>query len=109
VNALSLIGELRHRVRLEAAVDAPDGAGGFARSFTPIANLWARITPSGAREDFVEQRAEQATTHIVTIRWRGDVTKDMRFVHRGRRLRIQSAFDPDERRRFLVCQCEEIS
>jgi len=109
VNALSLIGELRHHVTLEAPVDAPDGAGGFARSFTPIANLWARIAPSGAREDFVEQRAEQATTHIVTIRWRDDVTKDMRFVHRGRKLRIQSAIDPDERRRFLVCQCEEIS
>jgi SPP1 family predicted phage head-tail adaptor len=109
VNALAPIGELRHRVTLEAPVDAPDGAGGFTRSFTPIANLWARIAPSGAREDFVEQRAEQAVSYVVTIRWRGDVTKDMRFVHRGRRLRIQSAFDPDERRRFLVCQCEEIS
>lgn len=109
MNALSLIGELRHRVTLEVPVDAPDGAGGFARSFTPIANLWARIAPSGAREDFVEQRAEQAVSYVVTIRWRDDVTKDMRFVHRGRKLRIQSAIDPDERRRFLVCQCEEIS
>jgi SPP1 family predicted phage head-tail adaptor len=109
VNALPPIGELRHRVTLEAPVDAPDGAGGYTRSFTAIANLWARIAPSGAREDFVEQRAEQAVSYVVTIRWRGDVTKDMRFVHRGRRLRIQSAFDPDERRRFLVCQCEEIS
>lgn len=109
MNALPPIGELRHRVTLEAPVDAPDGAGGYTRSFTPSANLWARITPSGAREDFVEQRAEQAVSHVVTIRWRDDVTKDMRFVHRGRRLRIQSAFDPDERRRFLVCQCEEIS
>jgi SPP1 family predicted phage head-tail adaptor len=101
VNALPLIGELRHRVTLEAPVDAPDGAGGFARSFTPIANLWARIAPSGAREDFVEQRAEQVMSHVVTIRWRDDVTKNMRFVHRGRRLRIQSAFDPDERREAL--------
>lgn len=109
MNALPLIGELRHRVTLEAPVDAPDGAGGFTRTFTAIATLWARITPSGAREDFVEQRAEQAVSYVVTIRWRGDVTKDMRFVHRGRRLRIQSAFDPDERRRFLFCQCEEIS
>jgi SPP1 family predicted phage head-tail adaptor len=103
------IGALRHRVTLEAPVDAPDGAGGFSRSFTPIANLWARVAPGGAREDFVEQRAEQAANHVVTIRWRDDVTKDMRFVHRGRKLRIQSTVDPDERRRFLVCQCEEIT
>lgn len=103
------IGVLRHRVTLEAPIDAPDGAGGFSRSFAPVAELWARVAPGGAREDFVEQRAEQATNHVVTIRWRDDVAKDMRLVHRGRRLRIQSAVDPDERRRFLVCHCEEIS
>lgn len=57
MNALPLIGALRHRVTLEAPVDAPDGAGGYTRSFTPIANLWARITPSGAREDFVGSSA----------------------------------------------------
>ncbi|MGD9545209.1 MAG: phage head closure protein [Methylocystis sp.] len=107
--SLLRIAALRYRVTLEAPIDTPDDAGGYARSFTPVASLWARIAPSGAREDFVEQRAEQATTHIVTIRWRSDVAKDMRFVHRGRELRIQSAFDPDERRRFLICQCEEIS
>ncbi|PPD17551.1 MAG: head-tail adaptor protein [Methylocystis sp.] len=103
------IGALRHRVTLEAPIDAPDGAGGFSRSFTPVADLWARVAPGGAREDFVEQRAEQATSLVVTIRWRQDVVKDMRFIHRGRRLRIQSVVDPDERRRFLVCQCEEIT
>lgn len=109
MNAFPRIGALRHRVTLEAPVDAPDGAGGFSQSFTPVAQLWARIAPGSAREDFVEQRAEQATNHVVTIRWREDVAKDMRFIHRGRKLRIQSAVDPDERRRFLVCQCEEIS
>ncbi|MGD9540600.1 phage head closure protein [Methylocystis sp.] len=103
------IGVLRHRVTLEAPIDAPDGAGGFLRSFAPLADLWARVAPGGAREDFVEQRTEQATSHVVTIRWRDKVAKDMRFVFRGRKLRIQSIVDPDERRRFLICQCEEIS
>lgn len=103
------IGALRHRVTLEAPIDAADDAGGFSRSFSPVANLWARIEPSGAREDFVEQRAEQATTLVVTIRWRDGVVKDMRFVHRGRNLRIQSVLDPDEHRRFLICACEEIA
>jgi SPP1 family predicted phage head-tail adaptor len=109
VSVFPRIGALRHRVTLEAPIDAPDGAGGFTRSFAPVAELWARVAPTGAREDFIEQRAEQATSHVVTIRWREDVAKDMRFIHRGRRLRIQSVVDSDERRRFLVCQCEEIS
>lgn len=109
MSVIPRVGALRHRVTLEAPIDAPDGAGGFSRSFVPVADLWARIAPGSAREDFVEQRAEQATNQVVTIRWREGVAKDMRFVHRGRKLRIQSAVDPDERRRFLICQCEEIS
>ena len=108
MNAFPRIGDLRHRVTLEAPIDAPDGAGGFSRSFAPVADLWASMAPGGAREDFVEQRAEQATNYLVAIRWRDDVTKDMRFVHRGRKLRIQSVVDPNARRRFLICQCEEI-
>ncbi len=103
------IGALRQRVTLEAPVDTPDGAGGFARSYAPVAQVWARIAPTSAREDFVEQRAEQSISHLVTIRWRDDVASAMRFSFRGRKLLIRSVFDPDERRRFLICQCEEIS
>lgn len=103
------IGVLRQRVMLEAPVDAPDGAGGFSRSYAPIAQLWARIAPISAREDFIEQRAEQSISHLVTIRWRDDVVSAMRFSYRGRKLLIRSVFDPDERRRFLIGQCEEIS
>jgi SPP1 family predicted phage head-tail adaptor len=108
VSVFPQIGGLRHRLTLEAPIDTPDGAGGFSRSFAPVADLWARVAPSGARENFVEQRAEQATNLVVIIRWRDSVAKDMRFVHRTRKLRIQSVVDPDERRRFLICQCEEI-
>lgn len=103
------IGELRHRVTLEAPTDTPDDAGGFARSYTPVAQLWARIEKLAARADFIAAREEQQTTHRVTTRWRGDVTQAMRFDHGGRRLYVRSVVDPDAMRRFLVCTCEEIS
>ncbi|MFO1104373.1 MAG: phage head closure protein [Methylocystis sp.] len=109
MSAFPGIGALRHRVTLESPIDAPDGAGGFSRSFAPVTDLWARVALGGAREDFVEQRDEQTTSHVVTIRWRDGVAKDMRFLFRDRKLRIQSVVDPDERRRFLICQCEELS
>ncbi|MCC3244683.1 phage head closure protein [Methylocystis sp. WRRC1] len=103
------IGDLRQRVTIESVMDTFDDVGGFARSFTPLAQVWARIEATGARDQFVEQRAEQSTTHVVTIRWRDDVKSQMRFAFRGRKLLIRSVLDHDERRRFLACECEEIS
>ena len=104
-----MIGALRHRVTLEVPLDTSDAIGGFTRSYAPLVQLWAKIEPIVAKSDFVETREEQATTHRVTLRWRGDVKQAMRFDCHGRKLLIQSLVDPDERRRFLVCGCEEIS
>lgn len=103
------IGDLRSRATIESPVDAPDGAGGFTRTYALLTQVWAKIEPTSARDEFVEQRQEQSTTHMVTIRWRGDVKSQMRVLHRGRKLLIQSIVDRDERRRFLICECEEIS
>jgi SPP1 family predicted phage head-tail adaptor len=103
------IGALRHRVTIEAPVDSPDGSGGFTRAYAPLAQVWARIEPTSAREQFVEQRLEQARTHLVVIRWRADVEAQMRFDFRGRKLFVRNLVDPDETRRFLHCECEEIS
>lgn len=103
------IGALRQRVTLEAPVDTQDDVGGITRSYAPVAQLWARIESTDARAQFVEQRQEQSTTHVVTIRWRAGVSGQMRFAHRDRRLLINTVVDRDETRRFLICNCEEIS
>lgn len=107
--SLVAIGELRHRVTLETTTDTPDGAGGFSRAYAPVAQFWAKIEPLAARADFIAGREEQQTTHRVTIRWRGDVEPAMRFDHCGRKLLVRSVVDPGEWRRFLVCDCLEIS
>lgn len=103
------IGALRHRVTLEAPTQTPDDAGGFARSYTPLTQLRAKIETRAARDDFIAEREEQQATHRVTIRWRNDVTQGVRFDHRGRKLLVRSVVDPDQQRRFLLCDCVEIS
>lgn len=109
MSARPTVGSLHHRVTLETPVDAPDELGGFSRAFTPVAQLRARIETQGASPQFVEQRLEQARRFLVIIRWRGDVTSEMRFDLRGRKLAIRAVVDPDEQRRFLLCQCEEFT
>lgn len=109
MSAGSVIGAMRRRVTLEQPVDAPDGAGGMTRTYAPLANLWARVTPLRGTDQFVGERQELAIAHDVRIRWRAGVTSQMRFALGGRALRILSVRDEDERRRFLICQCEEIA
>ena len=103
------IGAMRRRVRLEAAVDIDDGAGGFNRGYRTLGYLWARVNAISASQQFSEQRFEQASSYQVDIRWRADIAAGMRFVFRDRLLLIQTFSDPDGRRRFLTCACEEIT
>jgi SPP1 family predicted phage head-tail adaptor len=54
-------------------------------------------------------RADRATgvvTHVVTMRFREDVTGGMRLLYRGRRYRVLAAYDPDARRRYVVLRTE---
>jgi SPP1 family predicted phage head-tail adaptor len=103
------IGQLRQRVTLQAPVDAPDDIGAADRTFSAFAQVWARVETLSAQEQFIEQRLEQSRRCAVMIRWRSDVTSQMRIVFRGRILVIRSVEDRDETPRFLTCLCEEIS
>jgi SPP1 family predicted phage head-tail adaptor len=102
------IGDLRLRMTLEAPVDSLDEAGSTTRLYEPLASIWAQLAPSKGDDRFVASRQEDAISHIVRIRWRSDVTSQMRFSLGSRRLLIHSVYDADERRRFLTCHCEEI-
>jgi SPP1 family predicted phage head-tail adaptor len=103
------IGALGRRLVLEQPVATPDGAGGVTITFEPLATVWAEVRWLSGDERFVAGRPEQASRHVITLRWRGDVTAGMRFVGDGAVFGIVSAGDPAGDRRRLACQCEEIS
>ncbi len=100
-------GRLSARLVLEAPTELPDGQGGVSEGWAPVAELWGRIEPLGASPDEVAGAAIGRVSHRVTIRYREDVLHAMRFTHRGRHLVIRAARDPDETRRYLICECEE--
>ena len=108
MSAATTIGELRLRATIEAPVDTPDGAGGLTRAYAPLASVWMQLTPKSGEDGFVAGRQEQTITHVARIRWRADVTGQMHFIIDARRLLIHAVHDADERRRFLMCYCEEI-
>jgi SPP1 family predicted phage head-tail adaptor len=102
-----VIGQLRHRVTLEAPVATADGGGGADLAWAPVATVWARLRAQRATAGRENQATVQVVSHEVTLRWRGDVTPRMRLVYEGRVLEIRSVRDPDETKRWLVLVCEE--
>lgn len=99
-------GWLRHRIVIEAASAASDGAGGGTVSWTPLGTAWALVEPVAGTERIVAGHLTGVVTHMVTMRHRADVTGGMRILYRGRSYRVLAAYDPDERGRYLALKTE---
>lgn len=101
------IGDLRHRVRIEAASRVSDGGGGATVSWTTVAEVWAAIWPRASDEVFQSDRVAGKATHDIWIRHRSDVKPEMRIVLGTRQFDIRGAIDIEDRIRWLKCPCEE--
>ena len=101
------IAQLRRRLTLEQPVEAPDGAGGVTRSFAGAATLWGAVAPLGGDEEVRAGAVGQRVTHRIHLRWRAGLDASMRLRLGARLFLIRAVWDPDERRRRLVCLCEE--
>ncbi|UOM33829.1 phage head closure protein [Acuticoccus sp. I52.16.1] len=100
-------GELRHRLVLEVASEAADGAGGATRTWTPVESVFAQVEPRRRRESVEDGRHVGLVTHRVTVRRNGSVARGARFVEGATRYRVLAVEDADPQRRFLECLCEE--
>jgi SPP1 family predicted phage head-tail adaptor len=99
-------GWLRHRVVIETPATAPDGAGGATATWDVLGTVWALVEPVAGTERIVAGQLTGVVTHVVTMRFRADVTGGMRVLYRGRTYRVLVAYDPDERRRYLTLKTE---
>ncbi|MFO1149282.1 MAG: phage head closure protein [Alsobacter sp.] len=102
------LASLRKRIGLETPVEQADGAGGVTRTFSLSATLWGRVTPLRGEDGVVASARGQVLTHRVVLRHRTGLDTTMRLRVGARRLAIRAVYDPDERRRLLVCLCEEV-
>ena len=101
-------GALRHRLTLEAVSRVDDEGGGGIVLWTPVSEVWAGIEPLPGREVVLADGVKAVVTHEVRLRHREGVDSTMRFVRpTGGLLEIRAVRDVEERRRWLVCQCEE--
>jgi len=97
---------LTERVRIDQPAGAPDGAGGRDGAYTPLAMIFAALTPQGAGAAQVAAARAAHLTWRAEIRWRGDIRPGQRLVWGERLLPIEAVID-DGRRRRLVLLCRE--
>ena len=101
------IGDLRTRLTLEAPTRTGDGGGGASVVWETVAQVWAAVRPLTGDEAVTLDRVAGTSSYEIVIRYRDDVTLEMRFRDGARVWDINAAFDPDARRRWLKCLAEE--
>lgn len=102
------IGELRHRVRIEARLRVPDDGGGASKTWAMLAEVWAAIEPAGGSERVDADQLAGRVTHVIQMRAGGPAVRpDMRIVWQGRVFEIRSVIDMGERKRWIEISAEE--
>ena len=101
------IGDLRKRVTLQTESSVSDNAGGYTLSWADVATVWADIVPTSMSEVIMAQRLEGHVTHRVTIRYRSDITADMRVMYGARIFNVRGYMNKDENNRWIELLVEE--
>lgn len=101
-----MIGAMRERVTLQSPLRTADGAGGASISWGEGISLWAKVEELGGGGIPSAERLAARTRLRVTIRYRKDVTTEMRLLWRLRAYDIRAHRDADGEKRFLVLDCE---
>ena len=104
-----MIGTLRHRLILQKPTVTSDGGGGQVRGWTMVTKLWGALSQKSGQEKTADGDYRDVGHTEVVIRYRSDVTAQMRFVATGRVLNIVSVLDKEGGRRWLTCVCREES
>jgi SPP1 family predicted phage head-tail adaptor len=101
------IGNLRHRLVIEAPAETPDGLGGVLRGWTTLATVWGEIEPLGADDVLLADKRVGLVTHRIHLRHRAGLDIGHRFRLGARTFTIRALHDSDARGACLACLCAE--
>ena len=95
------IGDFRHRITFQEPIKTPDGYKGFTITWQDGVVVWAQVDPLSGREYFYAHQIKNEVSHRIRIRYRTDVTVEMRILYGTRIFKVESIIDLKERREFL--------
>lgn len=103
------IGDLTHRLRIEAPIRTPDDAGGVTLTWALIGEVYANIRSISGTERLEDDRLAGGVTHAIWLRHRAELTSHHRLLYGTRIFEIRAILDRDGRHRFVECRCEEVT
>ena len=101
------IGDLRHRITFQKERKVPDGHHGHTSLWDNVATVWAKVDPVSGREYYYSHQLKNAISHKITIRYRDDITEELRVVFEERIMKIESLINLEEKERFMELRCIE--
>ena len=100
-------GRLRHRVTIQQPTEgAPNSYGETANTWSTLATVWALVQTMSGREGYYAAQVQPDASVQITMRYREDVTTDMRVSYDSRYFNILSVI-PDPKNTQLVLACAE--
>ena len=101
------IGDLRHRIKFQKEKKTPDDYHGHTSTWDDVATVWAKVEPISGREYFYSHQLKNVISHRITVRYRDDITVEMRIVFEERIMKIESLVNLQEQERLIELRCIE--
>jgi SPP1 family predicted phage head-tail adaptor len=101
------IGDLRHRITLQAKTSTSDAAFGETVTWTDIATMWAAIWPVSASETISNMQNGMTITHRIRIRYRRVLKSDWQISFADRTFNIVSIIDQGMNHQWIDILCKE--
>lgn len=101
-----MIGKMNKRITIQRLAQVPDGGGGYTEDWQDVATVWAKVEPLKSWEEYEAQKVQQKIDYKMIIRYRSDITQDMRVVYNNVLYKIIGIKNIDEDNRFLELKCQ---
>jgi SPP1 family predicted phage head-tail adaptor len=101
------VGAMRNRFTIEQSVRVADGSGGYIESWIAVGEIWGYISAIAGSEHFQHDRMAGTVSHEIVVRHLDGLTPGLRLRLGLHRYHLRALFAADNRRRYLICQCEE--
>lgn len=102
-------GKLRYRVSILKKTTGTDPDGYPIEEWVPIFIVWAEAKPIAGREYFTAAAVQAQHQVRFTMRYRNDITSDMRLRYDGQDYEIKAILDLGGRRTWLQVMGEVVT
>lgn len=102
-------GKLNRRLTFQRLEAKEDEMGQDKSSWQDYKTVWGSVKPYKSSEYNFMGKLKPEVSHRIYVRFRNDITADMRIKYHGRIFTIEGTpLDIDERHELLEIQCREV-